>query len=176
MAVLQVGLLGEQIGTRIPCLVLGLGPSQGMSSVTSPRCERETGSEVERKSNPNPQMLDVIKTSRAPERCKGLTRASHVSLCVLVCVSMCECVNMYEKVRVCEVHRAMLLSSSVRLPAYFTLRQSLSLNLEVIDLARRAGQQGPGILLSLLPQCWNYRLILQYCLAFFMDSEGGAEV
>lgn len=172
MAVLQVGLLGEQIGTRIPYLVLGLGPSHGMSSVTSSRCERETGSEVERKSNP--QMLDIIKTSRAPEQYEELTGASNVSLCVRVCISTCVCVSMSEKVHVCEVHRSMLLSSSVRLLAYFTLRQSLSLNLGLIDLARLAGQQGPGILLSLLPQCWNYRLILQYCLAFFVDSEDGA--
>lgn len=83
-----------------------------MSSVTSSKYERETTSEVERKSNPDPQMLDIIKTIRVPEQCKELTGASHVSLCVLVCESICACVNMYEKVHVCEVHRSMLLSSS----------------------------------------------------------------
>lgn len=96
---------------QIPYLVLGLDPSHCVNSVTSSRCERETGSEVKGKSNPGPQALDISKKGSVPERCKEPTGASHVSQCVLVCVSICAHVDMYEKVHICEGLRSMPLSS-----------------------------------------------------------------
>lgn len=47
-------------------------------------------------------------------------------------------------------------STSIAFPLYF-LRPSLSLNLELTDLAMLAGQQAWGSLLSLSSQHWDYR-------------------
>lgn len=56
-------------------------------------------------------MLDISKKGSVPERCKEPTGASHVSPCVLVCVSICTRVDMYEKVHISEGLGSMPLSS-----------------------------------------------------------------
>lgn len=48
-------------------------------------------------------------------------------------------------------------SSLIALHLIF-LKQGLSMNLGLADLVRWAGQQAPGSLWSLLPQCWDLQM------------------
>lgn len=104
---------------------------------------------------------------------KGFS-TQHVYLCECMCKRMCVhlCLlgwNPQESVLSSTVGVGIKLRSSACVPSVFThwatppvpplclLRQSLSLNLNTVALARLAGHRAPGTHLSPVPQHWGYR-------------------
>lgn len=75
-------------------------------------------------------------------------------------VHVCTCVHV--------VARDHSMSSLAVLQSYF-LRHGISENLELIDSVRLSCQ-GPGTLLSLPPEHWDFKHVTQ-CLAFYMGAE-----
>lgn len=92
----------------------------------------------------------------------------YVCICTYACVCLCVC--MCVKINV----QYWLLSSITH---YFSLRQHLSLNPELTDLTGLAGQQIPGILLSLPPQSLDYKcLAARGCFVFNVGAGDRAQI